>query len=140
MATTTNGVHPPPSRVLILGYYDGATDGVIEFGPGAVYRFDWADEVHNPDGCDERTFTLRLLPADALDRLAAAIAPFHAPGWPVWAPAWTFPTAIDRDAVTAAVDTILGEAGDVVGSVVTADTVRFQTYHRIPAAPVASAG
>jgi hypothetical protein len=31
MATTSNGVHPPPpaSRVLILGYYDGATDGVI---------------------------------------------------------------------------------------------------------------
>jgi hypothetical protein len=128
-------MNPPASRVLILGYYDGATDGVIEFGPGSAYRFDLADEAHNPDGCDERTFTLRPLPADALDRLAAVIAPFHAPGWPVWAPAWTFPTVADRDAVSAAVDGILGEAGDVVGSVTTPDTVGFQTYRLTPSVP-----
>ncbi|MFO0799747.1 MAG: hypothetical protein U0804_19930 [Gemmataceae bacterium] len=121
-------MNPPASRVLILGFYDGATDGVVEFGPGSVYRFDWADDSPERCGDPERTFTFRPLPADALDRLTAVITPFHAPGWPVWLPDWSFPTAADRDAVTAAVDAILSEAGARAASVTTADTVGFQTY------------
>jgi hypothetical protein len=126
-------MNPPASRVLILGFHDGATDGVIEFGPGRVFRFDWADDSPELCGDPDRTFHFRRLPADALDRLAAVIEVFHAPGWPVWLPDWSFPTAADRDTVNAAVNAILGEAGDRVASVTTTDTVGFQTYSWMPA-------
>jgi hypothetical protein len=39
----------PVSRVVVFGYSDGATDGVMELAGGAVYRFDQVGETHNPD-------------------------------------------------------------------------------------------
>jgi hypothetical protein len=127
----------PVTRVLILGYQDGATDGVLQLGDGGpVYRFEMTGERHNPDGCDERTFDLRPLPTGALDRLAGVLAPYHAPRWPVWAPIWTFPSDDARSAAEAAVDAILAEAGPAVWAVTTADTTRFA---RLVAEPVPTA-
>src|SRR4051812_42058969 len=98
----------PVTRVLILGYYDGATDGVLQLGDGGPeYRFEMTRERHDPDGCDERTFDLRPLPAGALDRLADALAPYHAARWPVWAPLWTFPSDGARQAAEGLVAAIL---------------------------------
>jgi hypothetical protein len=129
MTPTANGAPtvPPVTRVLILGYHDGATDGVLQCGDGGpVYRFEMTAEARNPDGCDERTFDLRPLPPDALDRLAAALTPYHPARWPVWAPIWTFPTDDARRAVEAAVDGVLTEAGPPAWVVTTADPVRFE--------------
>lgn len=143
MNTTANGVHDPrpASRVLILGYYDGATDGVIELGPGSVYRFELADEIHLVVGHDERTYTLRPLPPHALDRIVAIIAPFHREQyWPAWAPLWTFPTDADRGRVTAEVDAILDEATAPVGRLSTTDFGEFRSYRLDADISLASAG
>jgi hypothetical protein len=143
MSASTNGVHEPrpASRVLVLGYYDGATDGVIELGPGKVYRFDLTEEVHLVVGRDERTYTLRPLPTDALDRIVAVIAPFHQePLWPAWAPLWTFPTEADDDRATAEVDAILNEATNPIGRLTTADYWDFRSYRLELTTPLASAG
>lgn len=138
MTPTTNGPHalPPVTRVLILAYYDGATDGVLQVGEdGPEYRFEMTDEQRNPDGLDVRTFDLRPLPAGSLDRVAAALAPYHPARWPVWAPLWTFPSDVDRQAVERAVDEVLAGAGPPEWAVTTSDTVEFSTLHatRAPA-------
>jgi hypothetical protein len=130
MTPTTNGTHalPPVTRVLILGYYDGATDGVLQFGDGAEYRFDMTDEERNPDGLNKRTFDLRPLRTGSLDRIAAALAPYHPVRWPVWAPLWTFPTDADRLALERVVDEVLAEAGPAEWVLATSDTVEFATF------------
>ena len=142
MTPTANGTAPHAginapsgvSRVLILGYSDGATDGVLQFGDGGpVYRFDLEREAHNPGGCDERTFELRPLPADALDRIAAGLEPYQPSRWPVWAPLWTFPTAEARQAVERLVDDVLAEAGPVTWAITTTDTVAFARFMAVPA-------
>ncbi len=143
MGAGTNGVHEsrPALRVLVLGYYDGATDGVIELGTDNVYRFDLTEEVHLVVGRAERTFTLRPLPANALDRIVAAIAPFHQePRWPAWYPLWTFPTDADRDRTTAEVDGILNEARNPVGRLTTTDYWDFRSYRLDVNTPLAPAG
>src|SRR5215472_6725080 len=77
MDQNRNGHVQPPGlakpagcrRLLVFDYYDGATDGVLEADTGDVYRFDLQGEEHNPDGLDRRTYYLRPLSPDALDRL-----------------------------------------------------------------------
>ena len=123
----------PVSRVLILGYYDGATDGVLQLGDGGpVFRFDWTDEVRNPDGCDARSYTLRPLDAGALDRLTAILADYHEPKWPAWLPQWQFPTAEIQTDVTAQVDAILAQADEPEWEIATFDTVTFASLEAVP--------
>jgi hypothetical protein len=127
------------ARVLILGYSDGATDGVLQLGGGPVYRFDWSDEVHNPDGCDTRSYILRPLADDALDQLATILAEYHQPKWPAWLPIWQFPTPEIQADVTARVDAILATAGEPEWEITAADTVAFATFDARPVAAVTSA-
>jgi hypothetical protein len=109
-------------RVLILGYYDGATDGVLEADTGDVYRFDLIDEVHNPEGCDFRTFALRPLAVGSLDRLTEIIGPHIPPTWPVWVPVWRFPSDSVRQDVEQRLDAILAEAGEIEWEVRSGDS------------------
>ena len=132
-------IHPgtnapsPVSRVLILGFYDGATDGVLQLGDGGpVYRFDLCDEEHNPEGCDTRSYILRPLADDALDRLTAILAEYHEPKWPAWLPVWQFPTPQIQADVTARVDAILA-AGEPEWVITTTDTVEFTNFEAHPA-------
>jgi hypothetical protein len=105
--------------MIVFGYYDGATHGVLEADTGDVYRFDLQGEEYNPDGLDRRTYHFHPLPSDALDRLAAAIGPYMPPNWPGWYPIWKFPDTESQAAVEKQIDAILDEAGppqwEVVG-------------------------
>lgn len=98
-------------RLIVFDYYDGPMAGVLESQSGDVYRFEYTEEVHDPDGLDRRTFVLRPLPANALDRLATVIAPYIPPDWPDWLPIWRFPDAATQAAVESQTDVILDEAG-----------------------------
>lgn len=73
----------PFSRMLVLGYYDGPTSGVVESAVSRrVYRFDmldWDDEHR------VRVFRLAELPATAMDECVRALAP-QEPRCPVWVP------------------------------------------------------
>jgi hypothetical protein len=138
MSHLHNGAAPkatPPTgarRVLILGYYDGATDGVLEADTGDVYRFDLLNETHNPEGLDHRSFALRLLPAGSLDRLTEAIGPHIPPTWPVWLPVWRFPNDATRQDVEQTVDAVLAQAGDLLWEVRPKDTVTFESMVATP--------
>ena len=115
----------PVSRVVILDYYDGALGGVMELVGGAVFRFDCTDETHNPDGCDERRYALRPLPAGSFDRLATTLSEHLKPGWPVWAPIWIFPSDGVRVEVERRVDAVMDQAAEARWSLTTSDTVAF---------------
>src|SRR5262245_33875602 len=121
MAATENGAASPhvgvnrlptPPRMIVLGFYDGPTDGVIQLGDGGpVFRFTMPDEeAQLTRHTAAREYHLLPLPSGALDRLAAAIAPHPAPTWPVWIPIWRFPTPEAEQAVNAAVEAILADA------------------------------
>jgi hypothetical protein len=124
------GVNDPSgvSRVLITGYYDGATDGLLQFGDaGPVFAFELTgDEGESPQ--PERSYSLRPMPADALDRFADAVAPHLRPGWPVWFPQWSFPSDGDERVARERTDAVLAAAGPVEWTVRTADFIRFATF------------
>jgi hypothetical protein len=127
MTDFVNGANDPSPvlRVIAFGYYDGATDGVMDLG-GTEYRFDLADESHNPDGCDERWYTLRPLPPGSVAQLVAVLSEYLEPRWPAWVPVWKFPTAAVQGEVERKVDAVLEQAGEPRWRVHTTDTVHFQ--------------
>lgn len=145
MTPTANGATYPhdgpnrlafPPRMVILGYYDGPTDGVIQFGEhGPVFQFTMPDEERQLGSrAGTREYHLRPLPADALDRLAAVISPYHAPSWPTWFPLWRFPSPEIEQSVSDATGAILAEAGPPAWRVNTADYWTFQTFQAGPLA------
>jgi hypothetical protein len=121
----------PVSRVFAFGYYDGATDGVLQLGDGGpVYRFDWAEE---PTPGREREYTLRPLPAGSFERLAAIVGEHIEPHWPAWVPIWKFPSEeVQRD-VERRVDAVLDQAGEPKWQITTSDTVSFGAVAAEPA-------
>jgi hypothetical protein len=91
-----------PTRAIILGYYDGPTNGAIQFGDrGPVFRFAMPNEDEQlASNQSARTYDLSPLPANALDRIVDAIHPHITPAWPHWFPAWRFPSQRIEDSVT----------------------------------------
>jgi hypothetical protein len=128
-------------RLLVLDYYDGATEGVMEFGPTReAYHFRWVDAEHpTGEALRRRTYVLHPMPADSLDRLAIVLAPHLKPNWPAWFPIWRFPSESIRQRVEAETDAILAEAGPATWLVETDDpfTISHFTATRLSAEPVA---
>ncbi len=91
------------SRLISLGFYDGTTSGLIEFEPGAVFRY---DVVGWDDGQDQRIYCLARMPARAFADVVELLSPSEAPHWPQWFPRWEFTPEIQRS-----VDKILDQAG-----------------------------
>lgn len=118
MNPTANGTHTSPdtlgrpTRMILLGYYDGPTAGVIQFGAGGpVFHFAMPDEDEQLGRQSfPRDYTFHPLPADALDRLEAVLAEHLTPVRPAWYVNWQFETPeIERD-VDERVAAILGDA------------------------------
>lgn len=124
--------HPSPvERVIAFGYYDGATDGVMDLG-GTEYRFDLSDETHNPDGCDERRYDLRPLPPGSFQQVVAIVGEHLEPRWPAWVPIWKFPSAEVRAEVERQVEAVLGQAGEPRWRLTTSDTTDFRVVFADP--------
>ncbi|HXD85767.1 MAG TPA: hypothetical protein VN641_04695 [Urbifossiella sp.] len=111
-----NGTHAlhalgAPKRLICLDYYDGPIEGVVQFGePDRVFLIRQVGVVGTvQDEIGEHG--LHPLPADALDRMAAAISPYIEPSWPMWFPIWKFPSPQIEESVNPAVDDILAQAG-----------------------------
>jgi hypothetical protein len=115
-------------RVLALGIYDGATAGVLEADTGEVFRFDLPDEDVQLGKLGPRTYSLRLLPADAFRQLIAIIGPHFPPKWPAWYPVWQFPDDSTRVQVEAQTDMVLAEAGPVLWEITTDDYWEFAHF------------
>jgi hypothetical protein len=78
-----------PRRVVVTGYYDGPTEGIIDFGEGVgVYCFKAVAFDY-----DRGTRVLKLSRVAAgqlesiLETLSSALGP---PRWPFWVPIWSF--------------------------------------------------
>lgn len=122
----------PVTRVLILGYYDGATDGVLQLGDGGrVYRFDLDQDAES--NLEQRTFVLRPLPNESWEQLVGIIAEHIPPQWPYWVPLWRFPTPQIQHDVECRTDAILDQAGDDAWLITTSDPVAFQSFTARPA-------
>jgi hypothetical protein len=114
----------PAKKILVLDYYDGPTEGLLQCETGRVFRFEivaWDSETQ-----DVRVFSLAPMPPSAFDRLAELIAQVEMPRWPVWIPSW----CEDQNEET---DAILKEAGpvewviaaeDLIGTILAAKRVR----------------
>jgi hypothetical protein len=99
----------PFDRAVVLGWYDGPTDGLVRCGVcKRVYRFEMLDAVNEDDRI--RGYSLAPLPTDSMDRFVDALSPFMKPHWPMWAPIWKFPTEDDRIRVDRAVDDLIAKA------------------------------
>ena len=134
MSHRLNGIHPSHQknetlfsvrRALILGYYDGALDGVLESSTGEVFRFELVGEEHEVVLQKQRTYQLRPMPADALDRLVGIIEPYMQPRWPSWFPRWAFPDDATQRDVERRTNIILDEAGPAAWIISTEDFVSF---------------
>lgn len=104
-----------PTRMIVLGYYDGETAGVMQFGGdgGPVYRFEMPNEEGQLSrrGWPPREFAFSPMPGDALDRLEEALGRHLNPQRPEWGVNWQFPTPEAEQETDAAVGAILAEAG-----------------------------
>ena len=81
--TALTNAPSPFSKLLVLGFYDGPTSGVLQCGTcSTVYKFDMLDW---DDAHEVRIFRLASLPADSLDQCVQALAEPKPPRWPVWA-------------------------------------------------------
>jgi hypothetical protein len=137
----------PISRILVLGYYDGPTNGVLQCGEaGAVYKFDFVydlvDGLSSPEDrlLELRVYSLAPLPAKALTELASAYSRFWPPRWPVWVPIWHFGNKDDEEAMNRLTDQVLRQAGpvnwvvasfDLTGTIRAAKSVTPQDLARI---------
>jgi hypothetical protein len=123
MQPTSNG-HPvttfgTPTRLILLGYYDGPTDGVIQFGAGGpVFRLVMPDEEAQLSRQSfPREYAFHPLPADAIDRLEAILAEHLTPKRPAWYVNWQFESPEIEAEIDSRVSAILNEAGPAAWSV-----------------------
>lgn len=109
---------------------------MLRFGEdGRVFRFE-LPRGHDGDlmlAAMERTYELRPIPADAIGRIAAELAPYHPPDWPHWFPTWEFPDAGTLHDVETVVSGILAESGPVELLLTTADPWKLSESRLLPA-------
>jgi hypothetical protein len=99
----------PFDRAIVLGWYDGPTEGLVRCGAcKRVYRFALLDSVDEDRGI--RIYSFASLPADSMDGLVGLLSRYMTPSWPMWVPLWQFPTETDRITVDRAVDELIARA------------------------------
>ena len=129
------------SRIVALGFYDGATDGILQIGEqGPVYRFEVPEELDESVAVTsvERPFDLRPLPSDAIDRLVVLLAPHVPARWPFWFVRWPDIPEADKQALAAQIDSTLSEAGPAIWRITTPDPWRFSTVTAAPRSVLSS--
>jgi hypothetical protein len=94
--------------VIVLGYVDGPTHGILECGTtGATYKFDILERD------DVRFYSLAPLPQDSVADFVRLLGPYQQPRWPVWCPLWSFPSESVRKELEHETDRVLARAGPV---------------------------
>jgi hypothetical protein len=99
---------PEGSRLLILDFYDGMTEGIIELGSSGPVLF---LKMTGNELCGEvfRTFHVQELPEDSFEECVRILAEAQAPKWPVWYPIWEFNDEETQHAVEAVFDKVLSQ-------------------------------
>lgn len=109
-----------PTRMIVLGYYDGPTDGLLQFGDGGpVFRFVVPDEeIQLSRNATQREYAFSAMPPDAFDRLEFILAEHLKPSNPGWYANWQFATPEIEREVESRVAAVLSEAGPVAWIVI----------------------
>jgi hypothetical protein len=101
----------PFSRIIILGYYDGATTGALECREcGLCYRFEmlyWDEQQ------DKRIFGLFPLKRECFERLIEVLQPYSTPGWPWLVVKWEFANSEEKQLVDQQVERLLCQATEI---------------------------
>jgi hypothetical protein len=110
-----------PRRVLVTGYYDGPTEGIIDFGNDIgvfcfkAIAFDFDREM--------RVLKLVRVASEQLEAiltsLTSALGP---PKWPFWVPIWNSEDEDVRRSTAAELDTFCA-AGEAVMAVLTDEAI-----------------
>lgn len=112
-----------PDRVLALGWHDGATTGLAEYGDYPhLFQFDLVTSV----AAEPRVFFLRSSPVSKMNDLDDALAPLGVPQFPVWAPVWRFSSESAKVCAEAAVAAAAPTTAPVIAVVVA------EAIHRTP--------
>lgn len=110
-----------PRRVVVTGYYDGLTEGIIDFGDGSgvycfkVMAFDFDREM--------RVSKLIRVPSEQLESILKTFpSTLGPPEWPFWVPIWNVSDESARRATEAELDAFCAR-GKTVAAVLTDDTL-----------------
>jgi hypothetical protein len=115
--------------MILLGYYDGPTEGIIQFENGLVFRFVMPDEENQlARQWFPREYNFHPMPADALDRLEGVLAEHLTPDHPAWYVRWQFDTPEIEREIDARVASILAETGSPLWSVTVSDYWSFEDF------------
>lgn len=110
-----------PRRVVVTGYYDGPTEGIIDFGDDiGVYCF---EAVAFDFGREMRVLKLARVASEqlesVLETLCSALGP---PRWPFWVPMWSFSDEKTQRSTEDQLDAFCAK-GETVAAALTNDTV-----------------
>jgi hypothetical protein len=119
-----------PTRMILLGYYDGPTEGVIQFGEGGpVFHFVMPDEeLQLSRQSFPREYVFHPMPADSLDRLETLLSEHLTPKRPAWYVDWQFDSPEAEAEADGRVAAILGEAGPAAWAVTVPDYWSFEDF------------
>jgi hypothetical protein len=78
-----------PQRVLVTGYFDGATTGIIDLGDSSgIFCL---EEVAFDSDRETRVVCLSAVPRHLFEPIVDALSSvFGPPKWPFWVPIWQF--------------------------------------------------
>ena len=87
-----------PRRVLVTGYYDGPTEGIVDFGDElGVFCF---KEVAFDNERQVRVSKLARVAPEPFESIIAALCSNLGPAkWPFWVPIWAFNNEVSRLAI-----------------------------------------
>lgn len=129
-----------PSRLILLGYYDGPTEGVIEFEGGRSFHFEMPNEEHQLSNRSLlREYTFTALPAGSVDRLETVLAEHLTPCRPIWNVNWVFPSAAAESRTNEQVSGILSQAAAPAWAVTLPANWSFENFHPVRVVALQSA-
>jgi hypothetical protein len=111
-----------PRRVLVTGYFDGPTAGIIDLGDEfGVFCF---EEVAFDNDRQARVFRLSAVPSNLFQIIINALSSvFGPPKWPFWMPIWQFEDENVRCTIESQLDALCARA-EVTLAVLTNDSLK----------------
>lgn len=109
-------------RMIVLGYYDGPTQGLVRLQGGDTYRF---EAVAFDIESDRRVLKLWALSSASFEHMAQVLT--NALGearWPIWVPHWNFRSDVERLRIEREVEQI-SPRDHLIAVALCDDTVEF---------------
>lgn len=84
----------PFTKIIVLGYYDGATSGLVRCGNcQKAYRFELVAWDRNQEN---RIYFLADIEPHVFDSIVKTLQSIEKPTWPYWMPRWQFKSSSEE--------------------------------------------